>query len=470
MSRRGHEALSLVYASAQHDADLCNELRQRGWSVELIDSAADLSRVLQHSPEPRAGLIDLADLSDLAAGGSERELNAKNICLGAPQIHWVAALTADQLRVPEMRELVGRCCIDYVVHPFAFDVVEPALQHAMRLVLLIGQPAHAPATPHEGAIVARSASMRRVLRDIRRVAQSDAPVFISGESGTGKELSARALHEASARASGPFVAINCCAVPPSLMQAELFGYERGAFTGAERRKTGRIEAANGGTLFLDEICDLPLECQATLLRFAEEGTIQPLGSSVIMPVDVRIISATHADLDAAVREETFRLDLFHRLCVVRIDVPPLRERSTDIHLLAYHLLAVHSAERRARLQGFTPSALRAMLRHDWPGNVRELANRVRRAVVMTEGSYIDAADLGLAEPPRSQPTTLAQARDEAERNCLIEALITHGNRLGEVAQELGISRVTLYRLLVRHDLREFAAGALRADVPNGSHT
>jgi DNA-binding NtrC family response regulator len=439
-----------MYASGAHDATLCDRLREAGWSVELISSAHELERTLRHTSAPNVGLLEIGD-ENVSAIGSIVES-----CLGAPQVHWIAAVTTNQLRRTATRELIGCYCLDYVFLPYTFDVVESSLRRALRLASLVRDTPHAPLVSGAQTLIGRSEPMQALQREIQKVAYTDAPLFIAGESGSGKELTARAVHDASARASGPFVAINCCAIPSTLVQSELFGHERGAFTDAERRKIGHIEAANGGTLFLDEIGDLPFECQVTLLRFAQDSTIQRLGSDVSIPLDVRIVSATHVDLEGAVRDQSFRFDLYHRLCVLRIDIPPLRDRGTDIHLLAFHLLGLYGGERKSRIHGFTPSALRAMLLHDWPGNVRELANRVRRAIVMADGAYIRSTDLGLAEPPARRALTLAGAREEAERNCLIEALIAHGNRSNEVAQELDISRITLYRLRMRHGLQDVA--------------
>jgi DNA-binding NtrC family response regulator len=288
---------------------------------------------------------------------------------------------------------------------------------------------------------------------------TDAPVFISGESGTGKELTAVAIHERSARRDQPFVAINCGAIPAHLLQSELFGYERGAFTGANQRKIGRVEAANGGTLFLDEIGDLPLESQASLLRFLQERKVERLGGHGSTPVDVRIISATHVDMQTAMIEGRFRADLYHRLCVLQIDEPPLRARGKDIELLAKHMLDRFKKDASRRLRGFSPCAIAAIHNYGWPGNVRELINRVRRAIVMSEGRQITARDLELGEYVEVAPVSLAQAREAAERQAIELALLRHRGRLGDAAHELGISRVTLYRLLSAHGMRHIEVDA-----------
>jgi DNA-binding NtrC family response regulator len=250
-------------------------------------------------------------------------------------------------------------------------------------------------------------------------------------------------------------------------ESELFGYERGAFTGANQRKIGRVEAANGGTLFLDEIGDLPLESQASLLRFLQERKVERLGGHGSIEVDVRIISATHVDMNSAMIEGRFRSDLYHRLCVLQIDEPPLRARGKDIELLARHMLERFRKDASRRLRGFAPDAIAALHNYSWPGNVRELINRVRRAIVMSEGRAITARDLELSEYVEIVPVSLAQAREAAERQAIELALLRHRGRLGDAAQELGISRVTLYRLLCSHGMRHMESEQMppHAEMP-----
>jgi len=272
-------------------------------------------------------------------------------------------------------------------------------------------------------------------------------VFVAGESGTGKELTARAIHVRSPRSAQAFVAINCAAIPPTLLQAELFGHERGAFTGAVQRKTGRIESAHQGTLFLDEIGDMPHECQAVLLRFLQEGTIERLGGTSEIKVDVRVISATHVNLEKAVEDGRFRSDLYHRLCVLRLVEPPLRERGGDIKLLANYALSMYRQDGARKIRGFSSDAVVAMSNYGWPGNVRELINCVRRAVVMSEGRFITASDLGLPQSANAPPVTLAEIRSKAEKDAIEQALQRHGYKLSEAAADLGVSRATLYRLM-----------------------
>src|SRR5262249_14754052 len=253
---------------------------------------------------------------------------------------WVAATMPGQLQDAALRRLVRDYCFDYVTVPYSGDRIVDSVGHAYGMISLGEETASNDATQitgTEGEMVGSCDVMLALSRSIRRVAMTDAPVFISGESGTGKELTAVAIHERSPRRNASFVAINCGAIPHHLLQSELFGYERGAFTGANQRKVGRVEAANGGTLFLDEIGDLPMESQASLLRFLQEGKIERLGGHESIAVDVRIISATHVDLEDAMRDGRFRADLFHRLCVLRVDEPPLRARGKDIEILAHHI-------------------------------------------------------------------------------------------------------------------------------------
>ncbi len=263
------------------------------------------------------------------------------------------------------------------------------------------------------------------------------------------------MHRQSQRHAKPFVAINCGAIPEHLIQSELFGHEKGAFTGAHQRKIGRIEAANGGTLFLDEIGDLPMELQANLLRFLQEKHIERVGGSQPIPVDVRVLAATHVNLEAAVEKGAFREDLYYRLNVLQVVTAPLRERHGDVAMLANHFSRFYSQETGRRPRSFSEEALVAMGQHPWPGNVRELANRVRRGLVLAEGRQIEAADLGLqGQQVMSAPmATLEDYKHRAERQALCDVLNRHSDNLSVAARVLGISRPTFYRLLHKHQIR-----------------
>src|SRR6201996_5807581 len=449
----------LIYVSRDPSSELNTRFNQRGWHVEVVGSARDARRAV------RAGTA-AGGLLDLSSCFQQHEIAAFESCLTMPNVGWVATTMAGQLQDAALRRLVRDYCFDYVTVPYSGDRIVDSVGHAYGMVSL-GEPASNDGTTPggtEGEMVGSCDAMLALFRSIRKVAMTDAPVFISGESGTGKELTAVAIHERSSRRGAPFVPINCGAIPPHLLQSELFGYERGAFTGANQRKIGRVEAANGGTLFLDEIGDLPLESQASLLRFLQERKVERLGGHGAIDVDVRIISATHVDMTAAMIEGRFRSDLYHRLCVLQIDEPPLRARGKDIELLARHMLERFRKDASRRLRGFAPDAIAALHNYSWPGNVRELINRVRRAIVMSEGRAITARDLELAEYVEIVPVSLAQAREAAERQAIELALLRHRGRLGDAAQELGISRVTLYRLLCSHGMRHMEGEPI---VPHG---
>jgi DNA-binding NtrC family response regulator len=278
-------------------------------------------------------------------------------------------------------------------------------------------------------------------------------VLIGGESGTGKELAAHAIHNMSARSRHAFVAVNCGALPTHLIQSELFGHEKGAFTGAYQRKIGRMEAAQGGTLFLDEIADLPLDLQANLLRVLQDKVIERLGSSQPIQLDIRVIAATHINLRDAVAKGRFREDLYYRLNVINLQAPPLRERQGDVELLAQALLGQFAGDNGGKVKGFSRQALRAMNQYAWPGNVRELINRIRQGVIMAEHPYLTPEDLGMERRAADvgRPT-LDDARARAEIDAIRAALRRCQHNVSEAARELGVSRATLYRLLERYAL------------------
>jgi two-component system NtrC family response regulator len=297
--------------------------------------------------------------------------------------------------------------------------------------------------------------MQRVFNSVRKVATTDAPVLILGESGTGKEMIAQAIHRCSPRKDGPFIAINCSAIPETLLESELFGHEKGSFTGAHVQRKGRIETASGGTLFLDEIGEIPLQLQVKLLRFLQEQRIERVGGRQEIQVDTRVIAATNVDLKKAITTERFREDLYYRLAVVNINLPPLRDREGDIPLLAQEFLRRNVAANGKDGLSFSQDAFRAINAHSWPGNVRELENRVKRAVIMAEGKRLTAADLEL-ESPSAAPATLnlKEAREAVEREVINRALRKHGGKITSAAAEMGISRPTLYELMEKLGLKK----------------
>lgn len=310
-------------------------------------------------------------------------------------------------------------------------------------------------------MIGQCSEMQKVFANIRKVAATNVPIFIGGESGTGKELVARALHDASGRKSCPFVAVNCGAIPENLLESEFFGHEKGAFTGAHTTVQGKLQQAHNGTLFLDEIGELPLNLQVKLLRFLQEGVLQRVGGRENIAVDTRTVCATNIDISTAIREGRFREDLFYRVGVIVIDLPALRERGDDVMLLANFYMRLFSEEYKKRVRRFSASALSFLKQHSWPGNVRELRNRVQRAVIMCDGKAIEAADLGIEQEPlelnaaAAVPAggrTLREARDQVERQLIIEEMERHEGNIMKTAEVLGVSRPTLYGLLKKHSL------------------
>jgi two-component system NtrC family response regulator len=304
-------------------------------------------------------------------------------------------------------------------------------------------------------MITAAPEMMKVARTIERVANTGVSVMLLGASGTGKELIARGLHQASNRRAGAFVAINCAAIPENLLEAELFGYEKGAFTGAIRTAEGKIELAAGGTLFLDEIGDVPLPLQVKLLRFIQERVIERIGGRKPIAVDTRIVCATHQNLETMIQAGSFREDLFYRLAEVVVKIPTLAERHGDATLLAKHFLARFAREMNPQVKGFSPGALAAVNAWPWPGNVRELENRIKRAVIMTEGKLVttDDIDLPRREGAEPMPVNLKSAREEADRKAIRRALAETENNISGAAKLLGISRPTLYDLMKQYRLQ-----------------
>ena len=303
-------------------------------------------------------------------------------------------------------------------------------------------------------LIGNSPAMQTLFRGIQKAAEVDVPVLITGEVGTGKEQAARAIHENSARAAAPFITVNCEALTADLTQSELFGHEKGAFAGAGERRIGQIEVANGGTLFLDEVDTLGLEAQANLLRLLEEKKIRRLGGAKPIPANVRVIAATHSNIEQALREGRFREDLFYRLNVLHLRAPTLRERRGDVELLARYFFNKFSAEVKTVAKGFNRDALEVISRYDWPGNVRELMNRVRRGVLLTEGPYISPSDMELERRSLGRGfVTLDEARMAADREVIQATLLRTRFNIARAAQELSVSRMTLYRLMEKYDIR-----------------
>jgi two-component system NtrC family response regulator len=308
-------------------------------------------------------------------------------------------------------------------------------------------------SPLDG-IVAASGKMLEVCRRVEKVAPTNATTLLLGESGTGKELLARALHSLSTRAARPFVAINCAAIPDSLLESELFGHEKGAFTGAVKQTPGRIETADSGTLFLDEIGDMPLALQAKLLRFLQERVIERVGGREQISVDVRVVCATNQDLGQAIKAGRFREDLYYRISEITIEIPPLRERKGGRLILARSLLEKFAAQQKKNFKGFSVDAQNAIQNYHWPGNVRELENKIKGAIIMAEGKLVTAADLGLGDIDARPPNlNLREVRREAEGQAIRRALVHASGNVSKAAKLLGITRPTLYDLLQKYGIQ-----------------
>jgi two-component system NtrC family response regulator len=356
---------------------------------------------------------------------------------------------------------------DYYLKPVNLGELDLILQRACRLSKLdreaFGLEPEPGASPSE-EIIGEGPAMRRIFDTVRRVARTDVTVLISGESGTGKELAARAIHAKSPRRQRPFVAINCGAIPENLVESELFGHEKGAFTGAHAQRKGRLEMADGGTVFLDEIGELSTPIQVKLLRVLQERQLERVGGREVLPLDVRVLAATNQDLRKAIQESRFREDLYYRLAVVRLEIPPLRQRLEDMRLLATRFLERFSGEYKVRPRPFSAEALTAMHLYSWPGNIRELENRIKRAVIMAEGRRITAADLELdSQGLQTVPTSLKLARNEAERRVLVEALQRYRGNISQAAKAVQISRPAFHELLAKHGLKAdaFKAGEMQ---------
>jgi len=348
--------------------------------------------------------------------------------------------------------------IDFCAKPIDLKILKIILSRTFKLYHLEAANRELRECIDQGGslcgMIGISPRIQNVFEMIRKVSGTDYPVLVTGDSGTGKEMVANAIHHLSARCHKPFVIINCGAIPENLLESELFGHEKGAFTGATAKKAGKVEDANAGTLFLDEIGELPLAMQVKLLRFLQEGVIERVGGKGSIQIDARVIAATNVDLEQAIDKGDFREDLYYRLNVVPIQLPNLRERPEDVMLLAHHFLSSEAEALKAGRVSFTPSAMAAMSAHDWPGNVREVHNRIRRGLSNSTNYKITPDDLGLDSCRADQGAdvfyTLQQARDMAEKKCIQQALLMTGNNISQAARLLEISRPTLHDLLKKH--------------------
>jgi two-component system NtrC family response regulator len=404
--------------------------------------------------EPQVVLQDLGLPPD-PAGVSEGMATLKEILRLAPQTK-VIVVTGNNDRDNAVRA-VSLGAYDFYQKPVDTEVLRLIVSRAFYISALEEQNRQLREaqllSPFEG-LIATDDAMLKVCRMVEKVAPTDASVLILGESGTGKELLARAVHTSSNRKGGRFVAINCAAIPEQLLESELFGYEKGAFTGAAKQTLGKIELAEGGTLFLDEIGDMPLALQAKLLRFLQERLIERVGGRQEIPIDVRVVCATNRDLQSLIAEQRFRQDLYFRISEVTISIPPLRERPGGPTVLAHALLRKLSGAHGRPKRGFAEDATAALESYNWPGNVRELENKVKTALIMADGALITAADLGLTPGDKgNQMFNLREVRARAERQAITQVLAIVDGNISRAAELLGMTRPTLYDLMERHALR-----------------
>jgi two-component system NtrC family response regulator len=440
----------------EDDPGLQTQLRWCFENYEVViagDRTEALAALKQY--EPPVVTLDLGLPPD-ADGTSEGFAILEDILLAAPHTK-VIVVTGNNDREHATKS-VAMGAYDFFYKPIDADMLELIVNRGYRVYELEEEnrrlSTQQPESPLTGVITG-SDSMLQVCRTVEKVAPTDATVLVLGESGTGKELLARALHELSARNESRFVAINCAAIPENLLESELFGYEKGAFTGAAKQTPGKIETASGGTLFLDEVGDMPLSLQAKLLRFLQERVIERVGGRKEIPVDVRVICATHKDLHELIRQTDFREDLYYRIGEVSISIPALKDREGDALLLARVFLERISKQQGKKGHRFSKDAMAAIESYAWPGNVRELENRVKRAVIMAEHKQITAADLELGgnSPDELATFNLREIRDCSDRKAITRALNHVGGKISQAAELLGVSRPTMYDLLRKFGLK-----------------
>jgi len=452
----GNTADSLKLLIVEDDRGLQSQLRWcfEGYEVlQAEDRPGAMAQVRRQ--QPALVTLDLGLPPD-PANATEGLALLEEILSTAPNTK-VIVVTGNDDRANALKA-VAQGAYDFYVKPVDADTLRLIVDRAARLYELEAENrrlARQAESPLEGLITA-DPGMLKVCRMVERVAPSDATVLLLGDSGTGKEVLARALHALSPRRKERFVAINCAAIPENLLESELFGYEKGAFTGAVRQTIGKIEHAHKGTLFLDEIGDLPMSLQAKLLRFLQERTVERLGGRNEIPVDIRVLGATNQDLAQLIRAERFREDLYYRISEIAVTIPPLRERQGDCSLLAHALLERFARDQHKPRRGLTAEAIQAIEAYDWPGNVREMENVLRRAVIMADGPRITPEDLGLDVPAEAAEGSLRlrEARDAAEHEAVIKAMARCNGNIAHAADLLGVTRPTLYNLLDKFGLRK----------------
>ena len=437
--------------------------KQLKWSftdynvVFADDRTSAIAQLRRH--EPKVVTLDLGLPPD-PANASEGLKTLEEIMALAPRTK-VIVVTGNNDKENALKA-IDLGAYDFYQKPIDSDTIKLLVNRALNLANLEHQNRIlAKARPAMGRIIGNSEAIQVVMRKAEKIAGTDISTLLQGESGTGKEVFARSIHEHSPRKDKPFVAINCASIPENLLESELFGYEKGAFTGANKTTLGKIETAQGGTLFLDEIGDMPIGLQAKMLRFLQERVIERVGGRTEIPVDIRVICATHRDLQQMVADETFREDLYYRVGEIPIFIPPLRDRDQDIILLARTFLNTYREEFGAKAKSFSDTAIQAMLNHKWPGNIREMQNKLKSAVIMAEGSVVQAEDLGLMAPRGdNEPETLnlREVREMAESRAIRRAYQTADKNMSKTAELLGVTRPTLYSLIDKYHMEDIKTG------------
>ena len=454
MSRSKQEQKKILVV--EDDPGLQSQMRWcfEGYEVFIAGDRPEAINLLRRH-EPAVVLLDLGLPPD-PENASEGLAALEEILALAPSTK-VIVVTGNDERENAVKA-IAKGAYDFYQKPVDPEVLGMLVERAYYLYELEEENRKLMLQPGSSSIqglIATSPQMLKVCRTIEKVAPTGVTTLLLGESGTGKEVISRALHNLSDRSKQPFVAINCGAIPETLLESELFGYEKGAFTGAAKQTKGKIEFANGGTLFLDEIGDIPQSLQVKLLRFLQERVIERLGGRSEIPVDVRVICATNQNLMQQVSQGNFREDLYYRISEITINIPPLRERDGDALLLAKVILERFADEHGRNLRGFTDDGAAAIQNYSWPGNVREMENRVKRAVIMAEGNCINAEELELeaVDAEAGMPLNLREVREQAEREAIVRAINMFDNNISQAAEVLGVSRPTLYDLVSKYGLK-----------------
>ncbi len=419
-------------------------IENQGWEVITARSIQEAKLLIQGQLNCFIGILFTTK------GNIPQVDEVKDLLLSRKPMEWIAVLQKECIDSISNCRFIHTYFYDYHTYPIDQSRLLVTLGRAYGKVLLKRRLVKDSDSKGQHNMIGQSPAMIELYKKMNTMSGVKPPVLIRGESGSGKELVAQAIHQHSSHKHNPFIAVNCGSLPSHIIQSELFGYEKGAFTGADKTKIGRIEAAAGGTIFLDEIGDMKLDLQVNLLRFLQEKTIMRVGSNENISIETRVIAATHIDLEQAVSKGTFRKDLYYRLNVLSLTVPPLRERYRDIQLLAQYFFDKFAQKKNFQAKGFSQQALEIMSTYSWPGNVRELINRVQRAILLSKNNLITATDLGLNEQSIANKTmSLDTARLKAEEELIRRTLMVNSKNVSKTARDLGVSRVTLYRVIKR---------------------